>query len=91
MAYQTRDAVKCPIFGAPKPLPENQFPTYLDVMKPFLYKRPILKVERKNAQLPLREITAEVAQKIEATWRKGNIKHTNTITYTNRAIVFDIR
>ena len=29
MAYQTRDAVKCPIFGAPKPLPENQLPTWM--------------------------------------------------------------
>ena len=61
MAYQTRDAVKCPIFGAPKPLPENQLPTHLDVMKAFLYERPILKFERKNAKLPLREVAAEVA------------------------------
>ena len=27
MAYQTKNAVKRPIFGAPKPLPENQLPT----------------------------------------------------------------
>ena len=29
MTYQTIDAVKCPIFGAPKPLPENQLLIYL--------------------------------------------------------------
>ena len=79
MAYQTRDAVKCPIFGAPKPLPENQLPTYLDVMKAFLYERPILKLERKNAKLPLREIADEVAQKVEAIWRKGSIP---TVSHT---------
>ena len=65
MAYQTKDAVKCPIFEEPKPLPENQLPIYLDVMKPFLYEIPILKVERKKAKLPLREIAVEVAQKLE--------------------------
>ena len=70
MAYQTRDAVKWQIFGASKPLPENQIPTYLDVVKEFLYERPILKLERKNAKLPLREIAAEVAQKVEAIGKK---------------------
>ena len=44
---------------------ENQLPTYLDVMKAFLYKRPILKLKRKNEELPLREVAAEVAQKVE--------------------------
>ena len=42
-------------------------------MKAFLYERPILKSERKNAKLLLRKIAAEVAQKVEATWRKGSI------------------
>ena len=85
MANQARDAVKCPIFGAPKLLPENQLPTYLDVMKPFLYERPILKVERKNAKLPLREIAAEVAQKVEAIWRKGSVP---TVSHTQIVQLF---
>ena len=79
MTYQSWDAVKCLIFEALKPLPENQLPTYLHVMKAFLYERPILKLERKNAKLPLREIAAEVAQKVEAIWRKGNIP---TVSHT---------
>ena len=51
-------------------------------MKAFLYERPILKLVRKNAQLPLREIAAEVAQKVEAIWRKGSIptvSHARTV------------
>ena len=66
------EAVKRPIFGEPKPLPENQLPIYLDIMKAFLYERP--KLEKKNARLPLREIAAEVAQKVETIWRKGSIR-----------------
>ena len=75
MAYQTRDAVKCPIFGASKPLPENQLSTYLDVMKAFLYERPILKLEKKNEKLPLREVAAEVAQKVETTVFGGKLAY----------------
>ena len=84
MAYQSGDAVKCPIIGVLKPLPENQLPTYLHVMKAFLYERPILKLERKNSKLPLREIAAEVAQKVEAIWRKGNtptVSHTRIVQF----------
>ena len=85
MAYQTRDAVKCPIFGGSKPLPENQLPTYLDVMKAFLYERPILKLERKNKKLRLREVAAEVAQKVETIWRKAGIP---TVSHTRVAQLF---
>ena len=85
MAYQTRDAVKCPIFGASKPLPENQLPTYPDVMKAFLYERPILKLERKNEKLPLREVAAEVAQKVETIWKKAGKP---TVLHTRVAQLF---
>ena len=85
MAYQTRNAVKFPIFGASKPLPENQLPTYLDVMKVFLYEKPILKLERKNEKLPLREVAAEVAQKVETIWRKAGIP---TVSHTRVAQLF---
>ena len=85
MAYQTRDAAKCPTFEASKPLPENQLPTYLDVMTAFLYKRPILKLERKNEKLPLREVAAEVAQKVETVWRKAGIP---TVSHTRVARLF---
>ena len=85
MAYQTRDAVKCPIFEAPKPLPENQLPTYQDVMKTFLYETPILKSKRKDGKLPLREIAAEVAQKVEAIRRKGTI---STVSHTRIVQLF---
>ena len=46
------------------------------------HKRPFLKLERKNAKLPLREIAAEVAQKVEAIWRKGSnptVSHTRIV------------
>ena len=85
MAYQTRDAVKCPIFGASKPLPESQLPTYQDVMKAFLYERPILKLEGKNEKLPLREAAAEVAQKVEPIWRKAGKP---TVLHTQVAQLF---
>ena len=85
MTYQTRDAVKCPIFGASKPLPENQLSTYLDVMKAFLYERAILKLERRNKKLPLREVAAEVAQKVEIIWRKAVIP---TVSHTRVAQLF---
>ena len=52
---------------------ENQLPTYLDVMRAFLYERPILKFERKNAKLKLREVGAEVAKKVETIWKKASI------------------
>ena len=38
-----------------------------------MHEKQILKLERKNAKLPLREIATEVAQKIEAIWMKGGI------------------
>ena len=85
MANQTRDAVKCPIFGASKPLPENQLLTYLDVMKAFLYKRPTIKLERKNEKLPLREVAAEIAQKVETIWKKAGIP---TVSHTRVAQLF---
>ena len=85
MAYQTRDAVKCPIFEASRPLPENQLPTCLDVMKAFLHERPILKLERKNEKLPLRKVAAEVAQKVETVWRKAGIP---TVSHTRVAQMF---
>ena len=87
MAYQTEDAGKCPNFGLPKPLPENQLPTYLDGMKAFLYERSILNLERKNAKLPLREIATEVAQKVEAIWRKGSM---STVSHTRIVHLFSI-
>ena len=82
MAYQTRDAIKCPIFGASKPLPKNQLPTYLDVMKAFLYEKPILKLERKIEKLLLCEVAAEVAQKMETIWRKAG---TPTVSHSRVA------
>ena len=48
-------------------------------MKAFLHERPILKSERKSGKLPLREIAAEVAQKVKAIWRKGSIP---TVSHT---------
>ena len=60
-------------------------PTYLDVMKTFLYERPILKLERKNEKLPLREVAAEVAQKVETIWRKAGIP---TVSHTRVAQLF---
>ena len=39
-----------PNFGAPNPLPENQLPTYLNVMKALLYERPIITLERKKCK-----------------------------------------
>ena len=71
MAYQTREAVKYPIFGASKPLPENQLPTYLDVIKMFSYEKTILMLKKKNEKLSLHEVAAEVAQKLETIWKKA--------------------
>ena len=85
MAYQTRDAVKLPIFGAPKPLIENQLSTYRGVMKAFLYERAFLHLERKIVKLPLRETGAEVAQKVVAIWRKNSI---STVSYTRIVQLF---
>ena len=72
-------------FRSTKPLPENQISTYLDVMKAFLYERPILKLERKNEKLPLREVAAEIAQKVETIRRKAGIP---TVSHTRVAQLF---
>ena len=67
------NALKRPIFGAPKPLPKNQLSTYLDVLKAFLYERPVLKLERKNAKLPLRSL-----EKLRLFGGKVAYQHTHT-------------
>ena len=54
-------------------------------MKAFLHERSILKLERKNAKLPLREIADEVAQKVEAIWRRGSIP---TVSHTRIVQLF---
>ena len=51
----------------------------------FIRKKPILNVERKNAKLPLREIAAEIALKVEAIWRKGSIP---TVSHTRIVQLF---
>ena len=50
-----------------------------------LYERPILKLERKNEKLPLREVAAEVAQKVETIWRKAGMP---TVLHTRVAQLF---
>ena len=54
-------------------------------MKAFLYKRPILKLERKNEKLPLCEVAAEVTQKVKTIWRKAGIP---TVLHTRVAQLF---
>ena len=57
-------------------------------MKTFLCERPILKLVRRNAKLPLREIAAEVAAQVEAIWRNGSIP---TVSHTRIVqLFFDI-
>ena len=77
--YQTRNFVQCPIFGSPKNLPQNQLPTYLDVMRAYLQANQIPKEERKNTKLPTGEVAAEIARKVPNVWVKGEIP---TVSHT---------
>ena len=77
--YQTRNFVKCPIFVSPKDLPQNQLPTYLDVMRAYLQANQILKEERKNTKLPIGDVAAEIARKVQDVWVKGGIP---TVSHT---------
>ena len=51
-------------------------------MKAFLHERQFLKAEQKNRKLPLRDIVAEIAQKIMVAWTKGGdptVSHTRVM------------
>ena len=59
--------------------------TWMTRKRAFLCERPILKLERKNEKLPLREVAAEVAQKVETICRIAGIP---TVSHARVAQLF---
>jgi len=73
MSKNTRSAIECPIFGAPKELSCAVLPTFSDVIKYFLWVRYNLEKSGINRNLLVSEASDTVARKIEDIWKSASI------------------
>ena len=69
----TRKAVKCPVFGSPSQVSENELPTYKDVIKFYLFVRNSLKASSTSKEPPVAVIAERVCVKVEEIWRRASI------------------
>ncbi|KAK0043374.1 hypothetical protein Bpfe_027193 [Biomphalaria pfeifferi] len=71
----TRKKVSCVIFDAPSEMPDNQLPTYADVMKFYNLTKQRLKYELNNKDPPHHNVAEIVITKVEQIWDKASIPH----------------
>ena len=71
----TRQKVACIIFGPPSEMPENQLPTYTDVIKFYNFTKQKLKSELNNKDPFHHDVAEHVLQQIEQIWDKASIPH----------------
>lgn len=71
----TRKKVSCVIFDAPSEMPDNQLPTYADVMKFYNLTKQKLKYELNNKDPPHHNVAEIVTTKVEQIWDKASIPH----------------
>ncbi|KAK0055675.1 hypothetical protein Bpfe_014950, partial [Biomphalaria pfeifferi] len=69
----TRKKVSCVIFDAPSEMPDNQLPTYADVMKFYNRTKQRLKYELNNKDPPHHNVAEIVITKVEQIWDKASI------------------
>lgn len=73
MSKNTRSAIECPIFGAPKDLVCSALPTLCDVIQYFLWIRHNLEKGRVNRNLLVSETSEIVAQKVKEIWISASV------------------
>ena len=73
----TRKCLRCPIFGAPRDLPDTMLPTFEDIMKYYLYVRNDLKViPKSNGPIVSEESEIVWMLKISGWRRPFRLSHT---------------
>lgn len=73
MLRLTRNAVECPIFGAPTDLSSVSLPTFFDLIKYFLWVRHQEEQKHVNRNLIVANALEIVSRKVEEIWRNASI------------------
>ena len=69
---KSRESAACVVFGAPRELPQNQLPTYADVMKLYNMTKKTLK-EQVAKEPSHRDISDVVLMEVEQLWEKASL------------------